>query len=75
MSRSGTTTNGAVVMGGEPLTNGGAWVIDEGSPARVRIGLVGTAPLIMHAWNIESIAEKASAAKGSKAKKTDDVES
>lgn len=75
MGRNGTTTNGAVVMGGEPLTNGGAWVVDAESPARVRIGLVGTAPLIMHAWNIESIAEKASAAKGSKAKKTDDVES
>lgn len=75
MGRADTNGNGAVVMGGEPLTNGGAWAVEAESPARVRIGIVGTAPLIMHAWNIESIAEKASAAKGSKAKKTDDVES
>jgi hypothetical protein len=31
--------------------------------------------MLFHRWNCESVAEKASAAKGSKAKKTDDVES
>lgn len=67
--------NGAVMIGGQPVTNGGAWIIEDRSPARVRIELVGTAPLLFHAWNIESIAEKASAPKGSKAKKTDNVES
>ena len=39
------------------------------------ICVVGVAPLLFHAWNIESIAGKAASAKGSKAKKSDNVES
>ncbi len=59
----------------EQLSNGAADIIESGMPYRISFGIVGTAPLLMHAWNIESIAEKAVAAKGSKAKKTDNVES
>ena len=35
----------------------------------------GTAPLLFHAWNVEAVREKAGAAKGSKSKKEDNVES
>lgn len=59
----------------DQLTNGAKAAIEAGLPYRLSVGIVGTAPLLMHAWNIQSVAEKAVAAKGSKAKKTDDVES
>lgn len=76
MARSnGNGSGSATALGGEPITNGGAWVIEEGSPVKVRIGIVGTAPILLHSWNVEAVEEKANAAKGSKAKKTDNLES
>lgn len=57
------------------ITNGARDVIEAGLPYRMTVGIVGTAPLLMHAWNIQAVDEKAKAAKGSKAKKTDDIES
>ena len=57
------------------ISNGAQEAIEQGIPYRIEVELIGTAPLLFHAWNIESIAEKASAAKGSKAKKTDNLES
>lgn len=44
-------------------------------PYTALVRVRGTAALLFHRWNNESVAEKAAAAKGSKAKKTDDVES
>lgn len=44
-------------------------------PYVLKLGVIGTAPILMHQWNTESVAEKSAAAKGSRAKKTDDVES
>jgi hypothetical protein len=35
----------------------------------------GSSPFLYHRWSVEAVAEKAAAAKGSRAKKTDDVES
>jgi hypothetical protein len=57
------------------LSNGAESSIITQEPYMIEITVVGVAPLLMHAWNIESIDEKAAAAKGSKSKKTDDVES
>jgi hypothetical protein len=57
------------------VTNGAKEIIESGLPYRVEVGVVGVAPILFHAWNIESVANKAAAAKGSKAKKTDDIES
>ena len=37
--------------------------------------LTGTADLLFHRWNSQAVEEKAKAAKNSKAKKTDDIES
>lgn len=49
--------------------------IDMERPYRVEVELEGTSPILFHRWSCEAIAEKAAAKKGSKAKKTDDVES
>lgn len=56
-------------------TNGGQQDIEMTMPYRVEIELTGTADLLFHRWNCEAVAEKAAAAKGSKAKKSDNIES
>ncbi len=60
---------------GVDITNGGAETIDLSQPYVAHISIVGIADLLFHRWNCEAVAEKASAAKGSKAKKSDNVES
>lgn len=62
-------------IGGEAPTNGASDVLELSQPYTVTLGLVGTADLLFHRWNVEAVAEKAGAAKGSKGKKTDNVES
>ena len=57
------------------VSNGGADAIETTMPYQLVISILGTAPLLMHQWNIEAVAEKAAAAKGSKAKKSDNIES
>ena len=57
----------------EGATNGAEQAITE--PYVVTLTIEGQAALLFHAWNSESVAEKAAASKGSKAKKTDDVNS
>jgi hypothetical protein len=44
-------------------------------PYTATVTIVGVTDLFFHRWNCETVAEKATAAKGSKAKKTDDLES
>jgi hypothetical protein len=58
-----------------PVTNGGAVVIEEGLPFVVEVSVSGSAPLLFHRWNCEAVEEKSKAKKGSKAKKSDDIES
>lgn len=57
------------------VSNGGAEAIEAGIPYQARVTVVGVASLLFHRWNSESVAEKAKAAKGSTAKKTDNIES
>lgn len=57
------------------VTNGATPAIDLTKPYIARIGIVGSAPLLFHAWNTEAVAAKASAAKNSAAKKEDNIES
>lgn len=45
------------------------------APYTARVEITGTANLLFHRWSVEAVAEKGAAAKGSKAKKTDDLES
>lgn len=56
-------------------TNGAEEVIGSSFPYRVEVAIEGVADLLFHRWNDEAVAAKAAAAKGSKAKKTDDIES
>lgn len=56
-------------------TNGGANDIAFTEPYRVSVAIEGHADFLFHRWNAEAVDEKAAAAKGSKAKKTDNIES
>lgn len=60
---------------GPEITNGGKVAIESGVPYGVEVRIVGSADLIFHRWNVEGVEAKGKAAKGSKAKKTDDIES
>jgi len=62
-------------MGKGEVTNGGEHDISMGQPYMVRIDVVGVADFLFHRWNSEAVDEKSKAAKGSKAKKTDNLES
>jgi hypothetical protein len=67
--------NGSVTAIGPEATNGAARTIEYSQPYTVDVKLEGTADMLFHRWNCEAVEAKANAAKGSKAKKTDDVES
>lgn len=64
-----------IELGGDVPTNGAAAVIEASQPYTVRVQIVGSADIIFHRWNAEAVDGKGRAAKGSKAKKTDDIES
>lgn len=55
-------------------TNGGKSAIEAGLPYAVHITLEGASDLLFHRWNCEAVDAKSKAAKNSKAKKEDDVE-
>lgn len=65
----------ASAIGGEAPSNGAAQAIDLTKPYVVTVRICGLADILFHRWNVESVEEKSKAAKGSKAKKTDDIES
>lgn len=56
-------------------TNGGQDTIEASMPYTVTVTIEGASDFLFHRWNTEAVDEKARAAKGSKAKKTDNVES
>lgn len=58
-----------------PTTNDAEQQISFSEPYAVSVDVVGTAAFLFHRWSVDGVAEKAAAAKGSKAKKTDDLES
>jgi hypothetical protein len=60
---------------GPEVTNGALATIDISIPYIVRARIVGVADLLFHRWNCEAVDAKAKSAKGSKAKKSDDLES
>jgi hypothetical protein len=57
------------------VTNGGKSAIEQGFPYAVAVTAQGAADLLFHRWNCESVEAKSKAAKNSKAKKEDDIES
>lgn len=62
-------------IGGESPTNGGSAGIEMMMPYRCSVTIEGVAPILFHAWNVESVESKSKAKKGSAEKKSDDVES
>lgn len=61
-------------VGGD-VSDGGNDMIALSEPYIVETTIVGSASILFHRWNCDAVAAKASAAKGSKAKKSDDTES
>jgi hypothetical protein len=59
----------------EPISNDAEPDISILRPYTVAVEIEGTAPFLFHRWSVEAVAEKAKAAKGSAAKKSDNVES
>jgi hypothetical protein len=57
------------------VTHGGNQTIEYSSPYCVEVELCGSCDLLFKRWNDDAVAAKSAAAKGSKAKKTDDIES
>jgi hypothetical protein len=58
-----------------PVTNDAEEDIGNGQPYTVRVTIRGSSAILFHRWSNEAVAEKAAAAKGSKAKKSDNLES
>lgn len=65
----------AIKVDDKQRTNGAKETIDLSRPYTALVTLQGIAPMLMHRWNVEAVEEKSKAAKGSKGKKTDDLES
>ena len=68
-----TTTTKLEPIGPE-VTNGAVHAIESNMPYAATFKVEGVAPFLFHRWNVESVEAKANAAKGSKAKKSDDVD-
>lgn len=62
-------------IGGESPSNGAVSGIEMTMPYRIEVTIEGSAPILFHRWNCESVESKSKAKKGSAEKKTDDVES
>jgi hypothetical protein len=58
-----------------PVSNDAQPTIEGTAPYQVSVVISGTSPMLFHRWSNEAVAEKAKAAKGSTAKKSDDVDS
>lgn len=69
-----TATVDPIALGGD-VSNSGADIIDLDAPYRVAVTVTGDSALLFHRWQNEAVAAKAAAAKGSAAKKSDDVQS
>lgn len=60
---------------GVAQSNDGAPDIELLEPYVAEVEIEGAAAILFHRWSCEAVAEKAASAKGSKAKKTDNIES
>lgn len=57
-----------------PVSNDAEETYQQLQPYIAEVGIEGVCPIIFHRWSCEDVEAKAKAAKGSKAKKTDNVE-
>lgn len=67
--------NRLISIGGTSPTNGGENGVELQLPYRSQVEIQGVCPILFHKWNVESIASKAAAKKGSAEKKSDDIDS
>lgn len=67
--------NKKIEIGGDSPSNDAKILIQFEEPYVLRATIQGTASLLFHRWSNEGVAEKSKARKGSKAKKTDNIES
>lgn len=65
----------AVITALSEASNDAADLIAQSEPYSVVVGIEGACPVLFHRWSCESVESKAKAAKNSRQKKTDDVES
>lgn len=63
------------IIQGIELLNGVENIVKLETPYVVQIEITGSCPVIFHRWSCEDVASKAAAKKGSKEKKSDNVES
>lgn len=59
----------------DAVSNDALSTIEMSEPYVVEISMEGSAALLFHRWSVDGVEAKAKAAKGSKAKKEDDIES
>ena len=59
----------------DAVSNDALSTIEMSEPYVVEISVTGSAALLFHRWSVDGVEAKAKAAKGSKAKKEDDIES
>lgn len=64
-----------VKLKNEQVSNGGESAIEFSYPYSVAVTVEGSCPILFHRWNCDAVEAKAKAAKGSAAKKSDDIES
>jgi hypothetical protein len=57
------------------VSNDGAAAVNTEMPYIATVSIEGTAALLFHRWSVDGVEAKSKAAKGSKAKKEDDIES
>lgn len=69
------TKKKVTAIGGQAPTNGAKTAIETEIPYVVETTIQGSSDFLYHRWNVEAVAEKAAAKKGSLVKKTDDLES
>jgi len=67
--------NGRELTALDPVSNDGEPIIKFQEPFVARVTIQGVSAILFHRWSNEAVAAKAAAAKNSKAKKSDDVES
>jgi len=75
LMKTASKQNRLTAIGGESPSNGAEHGIEMSMPYRVEVEIEGTAPILFHRWNCESVESKSKAKKGSAEKKSDDVES
>lgn len=64
----------ATAIGGQVPTNEGQFVIDQSKPFIATVVIEGVSDILFHKWSCEDVEQKGNAAKGSKAKRTDNLE-